>query len=395
VNAKRYGTLTVSIAGAALALVAGFNLLVDPYGAYPRVHLKAFDPLRASIFTRLARAEMARRGDWDMMIFGTSRPKAGLPWRHPAYGTNRVYNMSADAAYMAEAAKMFDYARARNPIRRVVLCLDFALSRRSLVDKSDFAQSRFNPELSLFDYHCKNLIGGAASNESLEFVLAYIRRDFPPEQQRDGFFVHALKPGVSQREVFGKVIRKLANGYAAQRPGAEEMEAFRRMLTICRENNIEITLAINPVHALDLELLRAVDNWNRFEAWKRDVVHIVEEVAPGGSIPVWDFTGHAGPAAEEVPPAGDTATRMKYYYENSHFTPAMGALMLDRMFRGATNEFGVKISTANIEAHLERIRDQREAYARTHAEDIQWVQRISKEALAGRKRTAAAADDLE
>jgi hypothetical protein len=69
--------------------------------------------------------------------------------------------------------------------------------------------------------------------------------------------------------------------------------------------------------------------------------------------------------------------------------------MLDRMFRGATNEFGVKISTANIEAHLERIRDQREDYARTNAEDIQWVQRISKEALAGRKRTAAAADDLE
>ena len=127
-NTKRYCILTVAIVGAALAVVSAFNLLVDPLGVYPRAHLKAFDSLRGTLFTRQARAELVRRGDWDMMIFGTSRAKAGMPAQHPAFATNHVCNLSVDGARMTEAAAMFDYARARNPLRRVVLCLDFVCS---------------------------------------------------------------------------------------------------------------------------------------------------------------------------------------------------------------------------------------------------------------------------
>ena len=79
---------------------------------------------------------------------------------------------------------MFDYARARNPVRRVVVCLDFALSRHSLIDPSDFAESRFNPQLSLFEYHGKNLLGANAADRSFEFVLDYFRKKFPPEGER-------------------------------------------------------------------------------------------------------------------------------------------------------------------------------------------------------------------
>jgi hypothetical protein len=395
VNAKRYCTVTLLIAGVTLAVVAGFNLLVDPFRAYPRVHLNAFEPLRGSIFNRVARAELVRHGDWDMMIFGTSRPKAGMPAQHPSLASNHVCNLSVDAARMSEAAAMFDYARARNPLRRVVLCLDFALSRESLIDPSDFAESRFNPKLSLFDYHCKNLLGGNATDRSFEFLLDYVRQRFPPAGERNGFHVRALKPGASQRALFEKVARSLAYSYAAQRTSTNEMTAFRRMLAACREGNIEVTPAINPVHALDLELLRAGDNWERFEEWKREVVRIVAEEWPAGRVAVWDFTGYWPPTSEEVPPAGDTSTRMKYYFENSHYTPAMGGLMLDRMFGDATNEFGAKISGANIEAHLERIRQQRESYVREHADDVQWVQRIARQVLAARKPTTATAEEIE
>ncbi|HWN97513.1 MAG TPA: hypothetical protein VNT99_20960 [Methylomirabilota bacterium] len=394
-NAKRYCTLTILIAGVALGVVAGFNLLLDPFGVYPRVHLKAFDHFRESIFNRTARAELTHRGDWNMMILGTSRPKAGMPAQHPTFGTNRVCNLSVDAARMSEAAAIFDYARVRNPVRRVLLCLDFALSRYSLIDKSDFAESRFNPKLSLFDYHCKNMLGGNASDRSWEFLMDYVRKQFPPAGQRNGFFVHGVKPGARQRALFEKVFRSLSYGYAVQRASDEEMAAFRHMLAVCRENNIEITLAINPVHALDLELLRAGDNWERFEQWKRDVVRIVAEESMEGRVAFWDFTGYWPPTTEEVPPASDGQTRMKYYFENSHFTPAMGALILDCMYGNATNEFGAKISTSNIEAHLARIREQREAYVLTHATDVQWVQRVAKQVLATRKRTAATAEEIE
>jgi hypothetical protein len=394
-SAKRYCTVIVVALVTALAAVAVFNLLVDPFRIYPRAHLKAFDPFRDSIFNRVARAELVRRGGWDMMIFGTSRPKGGMPAEHPAFATNHVCNLSVDAARMSEVARTFDYARARNPVRRVVLCLDFALSRETLVDPSDFAQSRFNPELSLFEYHCKSLLGGNATDYSWEFLLDLVRKKFPAEKQRDGFFVHGLKPGARQRALFEKVVRTLSYGYAVQRISVEEMASLRRMLGACRENNIEITLAINPVHALDLEVLRVGGNWERFEEWKRELVRIVAVESPRDQVALWDFTGYWPPTSEEVPPAGDNRTRMKYYFENSHYTPIMGALMLDRMFGHATNEFGAKISASNVEAHLEMIRQHRESYARTHAADVKWVQGIARQVLAARKSTTATDEELE
>jgi hypothetical protein len=294
---------------------------------------------------------------------------------------------------MVESAVMLDYAHAHNPLRRVLLCLDFAISRSNRVDRSDFKQSRFNPELSLFEYHCKNLLGSGATDQSLEFVGDRMVGKQPPAKQRDGFFVYGLKEGMSQRAVFARVVRTLAYGYAVTRVAPEQMAAFRHVLITCRENNIELTLAINPVHALDLELLRAGGNWEPFEQWKRDVVRMVEEEAPG--IALWDFTGYWAPTAEEVPSEGDVTTRMKYYFENSHYTPALGSLMLDRMYGGDKTEFGTRITTANIEAHIELIRKQRAAYAEAHAAEIRWVHGIVSKALSGRRPTAALADQLE
>ena len=51
--------------------------------------------------------------------------------------------------------------------------------------------------------------------------------------------------------------------YALIRTDPGEMEALRDVIKICRQDGIELTLAINPVHALDLELLRASGNWRR------------------------------------------------------------------------------------------------------------------------------------
>jgi hypothetical protein len=86
---------------------------------------------------------------------------------------------------------------------------------------------------------------------------------------------------------------------------------------------------------------------------------------------------------------------MKFYFENSHYTPAMGAFILDRMFLGATNEFGAVLTTANIEEHLQRIREQREKWARHHPAEVQWVQGISRQALATRKENPEAGEEIE
>jgi hypothetical protein len=175
---KRYCQLVVASAVAALALIALFNVLVDPFGAYPAIHLKTFDPFRGSVFTRLARAEMARSGKWEMVILGTSRPKGGMPAGHPAFASNHVCNLSLDAAHMNEIETIFHYTRVRNPLRRVLLCLDMTISRPPGPLVAEFLESRFNPKLSMFEYHCKNVIGAAATDESFKFLVRRMARRF-------------------------------------------------------------------------------------------------------------------------------------------------------------------------------------------------------------------------
>jgi hypothetical protein len=393
-DAKRYCKLVLGIVLPALALVAAFNLLVDPLGAYPKVGLKKFERARDTRFTRVGRAELARRGHWQMAIFGTSRPKAGMPAEHLAFGTNRTCNLAVNAARMSETAAMFEYTRAHNPLRRALLCLDLAMFRDSAFEVFDFADSRFSTNLSLFNYHCKNLIGANITDQSLEAVTEMLQGHTPPAGERDGFHVRALKPGMSHRALFDKTLRSLAYGHAVQQTSTNQMRALRDVLVSSRDHEIDLTLAINPVHALDLELLVAGHAWPRFEQWKRDVVTMVAEVG-ATNVVVWDLGGYWEPATESVPPPGDSTTRMKFYFENSHYTPAMGALMLDRIFLGSTHDFGAKISSANIEAHLRRLQDQREAYARTHGADVEWVQRISMQALASRKKSVVPAEDTE
>jgi len=390
---KRYCKIILLLTLGAVSVVALFNLLVDPLNAYPSVHLKTFDGLRGRQSGRVARAELARRGDWGVAVFGTSRPKAGMPADHLIFSTNRTCNLAVDAARMSEAAAMFDYTRRHNPLRRVLLFLDFAMFRGSTFYRFDFDDSRFNPQLSLFEYHCKNLLGADATSHSYELSLDLVQKNLPPEGSRNGFHVRSLRPGTSQRVLFDKSLRALAFGYASQRVATNEMQGLRDVLAAAHEHHIELVLAINPVHALDLELLVAGDNWSRFEQWKRDTVAMIARAAPETLL--WDFTGYWEPTTEAVPAPGDTTTRMKFYFENSHYTPTMGALILDRMFLRATNNFGALITVTNIEEHLQLIREQREAYARDHAADVQWVQRISKQALTARKKNADTGDEIE
>jgi hypothetical protein len=76
---------------------------------------------------------------------------------------------------------------------------------------------------------------------------------------------------------------------------------------------------------------------------------------------------------------------MHWYFDSSHYTPAAGDLILDRIFnfksadRTVPNDFGVLITSQNIEAHLGHIRTAREHYQKIHPEDISEIDAISRE----------------
>lgn len=76
---------------------------------------------------------------------------------------------------------------------------------------------------------------------------------------------------------------------------------------------------------------------------------------------------------------------MHWYFDSSHYTPAAGDLVLDRIFnyhspnRTIPDDFGVLITSQNIEAHLAHIRADREHYRLTHPDDIAEIEAMAHE----------------
>jgi hypothetical protein len=368
-----------------LAAIAGFNILVDPLGVFPGWHLKSFEPLRYLGSDRVAKAEMARRGDWQTIILGSSRAQIGFPVQHPALPTNRTCNLSLAAARLPEVVAEFDFARRSNPLKQVIFCLDLYMFCEGPDWKQDFQESRLNPGFNRVSYYCKHLLGRAATDGSWEAVGRQLRHYRPVPQETLGFFHFELGPRFSQRTLFDRMLRVHGHDYPALKPDPSKPALLRHVVRVCRDENIDLRLAIMPPHALDLEVLRASGRWAEFEKWKTQLVDLLAEEGVEGKFSLWDFSGYAGPPSEALPPAGDLTNRTSFYLESSHFLPTVGGLILDAMFGSAgTNSFGVKLDRANLNSHLARIRADRVEYALKNTAEIQYLQRILETANTGK-----------
>jgi hypothetical protein len=79
--------------------------------------------------------------------------------------------------------------------------------------------------------------------------------------------------------------------------------------------------------------------------------------------------------AEAVPPKNDPAP-MQWYWESSHYKKELGDRVLDRVFgyqahgRTVAPDFGVLLTSANIEEHLASIRSAQAHYEAEHPEDL-------------------------
>ncbi|MES1146864.1 MAG: hypothetical protein ABUL52_00565, partial [Solimonas sp.] len=306
-----------------------------------------------------------------------------LPATYPLFATNHTCNLSMDGARFVELSKAFDYTLARNPVKHVILCVDVYMFSSDTRWMQDFSESRFNPNLNWFSYYSKQLLGRASTDDSWNTLRRKLKHEIPSPQSQLGFYKHDIGVGTSQRDLFDRVLHFMWNAYRSQAVDPAQMELFRHVVRVCRDRGIDLQIAIMPVHALDLELLHAGGRWPELEKWKTDLVDALAEEGVEGKFNLWDFSGYSGPPTETVPPVGDTSTRMKFYFENSHCTPLVGGYMLDAMLQPETGAhlidgrtFGVKLTRANLKEHLTQTLAEREADARTHEAEIRWIERI-------------------
>ena len=167
--------------------------------------------------------------------------------------------------------------------------------------------------------------------------------------------------------------------------GVSTFSYYRRILETSQRDGVDLRLLISPSHARQWVALETSGLWDKFEEWKRELVKINQQVASeynSEPVPLWDFSGYHTYSTEEVPPLDDIETEMKWYIESSHYRKKLGDRILDRIFdysdpdRTIAEDFGTKLTSPNIDAHLAKIREDQKRYRETHPEDVEEIKQI-------------------
>jgi hypothetical protein len=400
---RRYLTHFALAGLAAGLIIPAANWLIDPYWVFSGIGVHRVNQIKPAIATKQRISEIfrVRAAAPEVLILGSSREDDSIDPAHPAFLGRPAFNAAISAQPYEESRLILDALIGDGHAPQTLVAgLLFEAANTQLRLPDDFSLENFRPDHRwklLFNVHTfsdslltarENLLVTGRSNQANWLSNGYLypgdykinqagqRMTFVTSEKRYLRYIHWPEPGCGHELV-------------APQTGISRMEEIRRLFATVYRTGINGKIFIGPSHARQWETIAASGLWQAFEDWKRLLVSINEKEAARvhrSPMALWDFSGYNSVTTEDVPPGGDATTRMKYYFESSHYRPAAGNMVLDRMFgyrasdRKMPDDFGVRISSANIEAHLARIRAERERYRLTHPDDVAEIESMARQA---------------
>ena len=403
--------------------VFSVNWIVDPYHVNAQLRSPALNAFKPEHDTHmlLAKAYGVRREKPQAIVIGSSRSGDGFNALHPGLGgpAAPAYNLGLDGGNIRHVAAYFRHAVAVSELRTAVVGLDYFMFNQA----NDRHQLDFDATLLAGQGHrVPAALGQAKAYFSFDALLSSARTVLSQKPGLLAPLLHGMRGTVDYdralaqegvRGNFARVLRHFAETAYLPRPGfafslgegaESSLETLREMLVQARGSGVKLHLVINPAHAWDSELMRALGLWDGFEDWKRALVRLLEQeakAAPAGPEPaLWDFSGYNSITTEPVPAADSPRVPMAWFLDAEHFNQKAGDLVLDRVLdhsdeaRRVPADFGGRLTAANIEDVLARTRQARAEYAVAHPGDVAEVTAIAKawlvEANSARGRSGSA-----
>jgi hypothetical protein len=364
-------TLSALLTVFAIAII---TCLVDPYGLYRIVSFNGFNQQKEGVRSKIRfvkSLEMPLRSP-QTLLMGSSRVHDGL---NPDYITLQkyppVYNFAIDMSRIYETLIQLRHAIKNTRVRRVIIGLDLFMFNGFQRKNEDFDEAIYGRKLHFYDYFGPSIFSRSALSDSVKTLRQSRnqndRNEFLPNGYRpQAFFKLKNYPAAHYYTnwIFLSPTQKGTKYYSNLKLNDQVFADFEQILSICRENNIELHLYINPAHAhLDGEGLVTLGHWEMNEEWKRHI----SKLATTWRIPLWDFSGYNSITTERV------SNGMIYYWDSSHFKEIVGNWILDRMLGDSSRvpqDFGILVTSDNIESHLTTIRANRNSYVNSHRSEI-------------------------
>ncbi|MEZ6065203.1 MAG: hypothetical protein R3B90_05735 [Planctomycetaceae bacterium] len=372
-----------------LASVAAMNLFVDPNGVFGLYESESFTRYKAQSLERIAKAEEANRGRADVLLLGDSRVMIGLDPRHPALTRHgRVENLAVAGGSLFEGWRMLESAMEVRPPKLVVWGIEPEAMRSLLRPRLDARARtcRIDPDLDLFGYYRKQLIGLPTTRESIRTVR---RRLLHPEY---AWADHGHKidwkdhPPDAWRTNPEILTRRMEHGRKARRGMATGIQQFEPLLSRAQQAGVHIVLFIPPTHAMLQEATYRQVSRRQFSndsliALTATVEQLNRAAPDRPAIELWDFTGFTEYHTEPFPTVrGDNSQR--WHWDAIHFQSSLGNLVLNRMLDRAAEpaELGARMTSDSLPMHLVDWARQHRVYHRGQPAQIEQVAELNRAA---------------
>ncbi|TAE60584.1 MAG: hypothetical protein EAZ76_01415 [Nostocales cyanobacterium] len=261
-------------------------------------------------------------------------------------------------------------------LKEVVIGIDFFMFNELLGNQPGFDENRLEKTHLIPSDIMNSLFSVDTLDVSRETILANLEGENKTNSENSmGFVPHTQYQDGKTKGRFTNAINVYYKFHHQYKFSDKYFTDFQKIVNLCRENNIKLTVFISPSHAIQWESIRATGEFKTWENWKRKLVQVT---------PVWDFSGYNSITTEKLQDV------MENYADSSHYTKPVGDLILNRILDyqpdKVPGDFGVLLTPENIESHLDKIRTDREVWVKNHQDELELVQRLEKEFVENQKK---------
>ncbi len=383
---KRYIQKTILFVLAGLTAVGLFNVVVDPLDIYRIVRLPGLNEMKPRLdkLSQLAKPLWLKARPYERLALGSSRTEIGIPVNDSGWGkyTGPGMNGAVSGSRLTEVTEIFQHATLSAPLKTVVIGADFFMFNAHTLGPYSSPQvlAQHTTRLELLLNQAATTIFSFNITGASIYTLSRQRPKYD-KYRASGQMNCEREAAKSQKKGYRDRFQRFAeafmetmwspcrsNAYAYKRGSLDSMRMFRGMLEGAAAKNIDVKIFVPPAHAQLMEALGAAGHWQQYEQWKRDMVAVIAEVKrrqPQAAIDLWDFSGYNAYTMEEIPMDG---SRMEWYIDSTHFSDALGQLILEQMYGDADHGLGARLTPESVQEVIGHIRQEQVNYRQRHPE---------------------------
>lgn len=347
-TSSKYLVVWASVVLVMMSIIVAINRLVDPLHLFNSEQVS----MSAEGYLRETKPWQVINKKPDRVLIGNSRNYYAsdvslLPG-------NNNYNFSLRGAKFATLHVAFRHAAFHAPLQTAYIAVDSICDSPTNGNMSHFStvpSEYYKANLNRYAYllSATTLIKSITSQAKQSYPLFnnYGQRvEYP-----FGDYGHTLAARVEKKEEqkVDLLLKSAKRSKTKFRCGIQELEM---MLRFAHENSIKLVLFINPQHCRYMEISYLAKGNVLNESLKRRVVETNEKVAEQmGKEPflIWDFLLVNQYTTEDL-----SVDNANYWWEPSHFTPALGNKMMNVMATGDVEgaSIGALLTRRTLEKHL-------------------------------------------